>query len=102
MGKVAPMTEKLRAAHRLQMLIDMRRDGATPKANVPNPCAANTARMPNISVTTGPPALGKPRLPYIYIRYIFLPDGVQMRLVLDCYFIAPFQVHAVKLVKIEQ
>lgn len=69
MGKVAPMTEKLRAAHRLQMLIDMRRDGAIPKANVPNPCAANTARMPNISVTTGPPALGKPRLPYIYIRY---------------------------------
>ena len=36
-GKVEPITEKLRAAQRLQMLIDMRSDGARPNMAVPNP-----------------------------------------------------------------
>ena len=58
-GKVAPMIEKLSAAHNEQMLIDIRREGASPKAKAPNPCAASTVSMFNASRLHAPPKCGK-------------------------------------------
>jgi hypothetical protein len=54
-GKVEPMTEKLSAAHNEQILIDMRREGINPKANVPNPCPLITARKASRRILSIPP-----------------------------------------------
>ena len=60
-GNVEPITEKLSAAHRLHILIDIRNDGVKPKAVSPKPCDANTVRKANAKILAKPAEWGKPR-----------------------------------------
>ena len=60
-GKVAPQAEKPSTAHNEQILIDIRKDGISPKANAPNPCAASMVNTPSNSIIPMPPGWGKLR-----------------------------------------
>ena len=68
-GKVAPQAENPTTPHRELILIDMRNDGAIPKANTPKPWAATTVKKARSIITFKPPGCGKQRCPYKYHIY---------------------------------
>ena len=54
-GKVAPQMEKLTTPHSEQILIDIRSEGISPKAKMPQHWQANTLRMPSRMIGSAPP-----------------------------------------------
>lgn len=69
-GNEEPIAEKLKAAHREQILMDIRREGNIPNANIPNAWPESMARMPNKIILNTELACGKCNTPYIINMYI--------------------------------
>ena len=58
-GKVAPQAEKPTTAQREHTLIDIRKDGISPKTKTPKPCDDNTVRRARKIIICRPPECGK-------------------------------------------
>ena len=62
-GNAEPAIEKLSTAQSEHTLIDIRNDGMSPKANIPNPCDDKTVANPSMAMRMMPPGWGKPSTP---------------------------------------
>ena len=64
-GKVAPQTLTPSTPQSELILIDMRREGISPKMKMPKPSLANTIRSVSSRMEDRPPGWGKSRWPKI-------------------------------------